>query len=175
MFYINFVIVEICLVTIPYRRRQRKFPSKRFHRKSRKCNHNHNYYYCPTKAVATANLTERNDFNKNFTIDYDTDTSTVLAITTFNKDSNENEDIKQTKSTLSSWIIDSGVSVHITNSLKLLNNIHKCNELLSTSNGEIVRATLSGEFTGYINNNKFTIKNVYYVSGTKYKKKHHIC
>ena len=148
-------------------RRQRKFTTKRSHRRPRKSNHNHNHNYCPTKVIATANLTEKNDSNKNFTIDYDTDTATVLTITTLNKDNNENEDIHQTKNSLSSWIIDSGASVHITNSLKLLNNIHKCNELISTANGEIVRASLSGEFTGYINNNKFTIKNVYYVPGIK--------
>jgi len=59
--------------------------------------------------------------------------------------------------------MDSGASIHITGCIDLLTDIKKCNEELILSNGKTFVASALGNFTGYINNLKLTLKNVFYV------------
>jgi len=65
--------------------------------------------------------------------------------------------------TISNWILDSGASVHITKSLNLLSNIQTVDEKIALPNGKLISSTFRGQFTGFINDNKISLKNVYYV------------
>ena len=67
------------------------------------------------------------------------------------------------QSHISQWIIDSGASIHITGCIDLLTDIKKCNEEVILPNGKTVVASAYGNFTGYIENSKFILKNVFYV------------
>ena len=59
--------------------------------------------------------------------------------------------------------MDSGASIHITRCINLLTDIKKCNEEVILPNGKTVVASAYGNFTGYIDNSKLTLKNVFYV------------
>jgi len=64
---------------------------------------------------------------------------------------------------ISQWILDSGSSVHITNSIIYLTNIKDCNEEIILPNGKIIHSTKQGDFIGYLNNIKFILNDVFYV------------
>jgi len=49
----------------------------------------------------------------------------------------------------------------------LLSNVRKCNEINSLANGEKITSTYIGDLNGYINNDKITLKNVFYTPEIK--------
>jgi len=53
--------------------------------------------------------------------------------------------------------------LHITKFIGVLTNIKKCNEEITLPNGKIVTSSAYGDFTSYLNNTKFILKNVFYV------------
>jgi len=60
------------------------------------------------------------------------------------------------------WTLDSGASVNITNHLNILKNIKKNNERIYLANNQYITTKFIGDLTGYVNNHKITINNVYY-------------
>jgi len=57
--------------------------------------------------------------------------------------------------------------VNIISSAKFLRNTKKCNEPISTANGELMTSVFSGQFIGYIGKRKFILNDVYYIPGVK--------
>ena len=64
---------------------------------------------------------------------------------------------------ISSWILDPGASLHITNSISSFKNLKYCNENIILPNGNIVTSLKRGDFIGYLNNNKFISRNDHFV------------
>jgi hypothetical protein len=61
-------------------------------------------------------------------------------------------------------IFNSGSSVNITKSFNLLSNIQTINEKIALPNGKLISSTIRGHYlTSFINDNKITLKNIYYV------------
>jgi len=94
--------------------------------------------------------------------DYNTENGIFIGCI-LSKPSDDNSKCKQMLQDISVWILDSGSSIHITNSIRHLENIKNCNENIILPNGKMVLANYRGDFTGYINSNKLTLRNVYYV------------
>ncbi len=86
--------------------------------------------------------------NKNFEVNY------------LSNESNQNDSTYINNT--SCWILDSGASIHITNNVKQLHDVTKCNESIKLPNGKSILSKCKGNFTGLINNNKITLTNVYF-------------
>lgn len=69
----------------------------------------------------------------------------------------------KTSENLSCWILDSGASIHTTNDISLLHNISLFRETISLANGKTVNSTHKGDLIGTLNDNDFSLTNVYYV------------
>jgi len=147
--------------TIKHRKHNLK---SKVHQKRRHFHQNHKSR--SSKQLAAVSLTDRNENKVTFN-DNDTATATILIITKLNPSKAKYNQNLHLKKSVSNWIIDSGASVNITSSPELLHNTQKCEEPISTANGELMKATIIGTFTGYINNTKFVLNNVYYVPGIK--------
>ena len=80
---------------------------------------------------------------------------------------NNNTNESSNKNDLISWTLDSGASYHMTHNLGCLHNIHKHQEIISFADGGTVKSKYIGTFTGYINENKITLKNVLYIPSFK--------
>eukprot|EP00833_Pecoramyces_ruminatium_P005940 jgi/Orpsp1_1/1179972/evm.model.c7180000071638.1 len=99
-------------------------------------------------------------FNK----DYNSDPNMVLnCIESGSHPSTEHTNHSKINPEISNWIIDSDSSLHITNCFDLLSNIQKCNEDIILPNGQSIKSHNKGDFTGYLNNNKITLSNVYFI------------
>jgi len=68
---------------------------------------------------------------------------------------------------LINWTLDSGSSYHMTNDLKSLENVVEHEEVISFADGGKVIATHKGDYLGYINDNKITLRDVLYVPAFK--------
>jgi len=111
------------------------------------------------------NYVSSNDKNHNsgiFSEDYNLENDVLLnCITT--KIQNDSKTKLEQNNKISSWILDSGASLHITNSISSLKNLKYCNENIVLPNGNIVTSHKCGDFIGYLNNNKFVLRNVHFV------------
>jgi len=58
------------------------------------------------------------------------------------------------------WILDSGVSVHITHIPELLMNKKKYEETIYIANGKHVISTYIGDIKRFVNSNKIILRNV---------------
>ena len=62
------------------------------------------------------------------------------------------QNLDQIRNSISSWIIDSGASINITNQINLLSEIKRCNEKIHLANGSTLISRYVGTFNGFINN-----------------------
>jgi len=92
-----------------------------------------------------------------FTKDYNSQGNLDINFVEINK---QNEENKQKE--MMCWILDSGVSINITDHLNKLHNIQKCNDKFYLANDQVISTQFKGELIGYISNHKVTIKNIYY-------------
>jgi len=117
------------------------------------------------KNINFINIDKNNsNYNTNyadyFSNDYNSDNPNEInyiskpIINTINNSSKRNS--------ISCWILDSGASINITNNINLLSDIKNCNEYIQLANGKSILSKQIGNFRGFINNNEFIIKNVYF-------------
>jgi len=69
---------------------------------------------------------------------------------------------KKLKPMILVWILDSGASISTINDIKFLTNIKICKTKILLENGKEVLSEFCSYFVGFINNNKFILKIVYY-------------
>jgi len=93
--------------------------------------------------------------------DYNSEDNAILNCVTTNY---TKANIHEQHNNLTFWILDSGASLHISNSTKHLSNIKHCNEYVHLLNGKTVLSNTQGPFTDFLFNYKIIfLNNVYYV------------
>ena len=94
-------------------------------------------------------------------MDYNTENYSFLGCVIKNNSSSQvtNEITSSSHNDLTAWILDSGSSLHLTNSLKYITNLCNGKENIILPNGSIVNSTISGDFIGFINRNKIIYYN----------------
>ncbi len=95
-----------------------------------------------------------------FSTDYNSKHCIELNYAKLNREQNQNPNNEE--NIITCWILDSGASIHVTYQLSILTNIRQCDERITLANGKSIHIKQIGDFTGFINNNKFILKNVYY-------------
>jgi len=93
-------------------------------------------------------LQNSNNYDSTFIKDYNSDNNTEINLL----DTYPKENINQISNSISSWIIDSGASINITNQINLLSEIKRCNEKIHLANGSTLISRYVGTFNGFINN-----------------------
>ena len=61
------------------------------------------------------------------------------------------------------WTLDSGTTYHMTGNVDLLDNKKAFNKKIFFANGDYVKSKYIGEFNGYINDNKISLKNILFI------------
>ena len=137
----------------------------RWNRNFKRNSHKNNKYNNSKQQLNSIEKTNNKNINSNLSFkDYNSDSCDFLGcITTESKTNPNNEQFNKNPNEISNWILDSGASLHITNSPNLLTNIKPCNEKISLPNGKFVLSNFRGNFTGYINSNKIVLNDVYVV------------
>jgi len=102
----------------------------------------------------------KDNYQEDFSKDYFSDNALEINSIETNNNYNKINEIKNNNFIV--WILDSGASISTTNNINLLTNIKKCNTKISLANGKKILSNYYGDFTGFINNYKFTLKNIYY-------------
>jgi len=131
---------------------QRKMNSKHI---KNKINNKHIYSLSKYIYVYEDNYSE--DFSKDYNCNNAIEINSLEVANNIN-DNNNNKN----NTNFITWILDSGASISTTNDINHLINIKKCKTKLLLANGKEVLSEFSEDFQGYINNYKFTLKNVYY-------------
>jgi len=109
----------------------------------------------------------KDNYQEDFSKDYFSDNALEINSIETNNNYNKFNEIKNNNFIV--WILDSGASISTTNNINLLTNIKKCNTKISHANGKKILSNYYGDFTGFINNYKFTLKNIYYSKHIKKK------
>jgi len=103
----------------------------------------------------------KDDYLEDFSKDYNSDNAIEInCLERINNKNHENSNIHNNNFIV--WILDSGASISTINDIKFLTNIKKCKTKILLANGKEVLSEFCGDFVGFINNNKFILKNVYY-------------
>jgi len=141
----------------------------KFHTNKRKVsiNDNKNKMNINNKHVYPINNVDhyKDEYSEDFTKDYNSDNALEINnIETIknNININNNNQINYTNNNFIIWILDSGASISTTNDINLLTNIKKCHTKISLANDKEILSNYIGDFVGFINNQKFTLKNVFY-------------
>jgi len=126
--------------------KRKTFKSKRYANSLGKNNYNTTFSNAFTK-----------DINNYENLDDNASNLSLNIATITNNNTN-----KFNKKDMICWTLDSGASVNITNHLNILKNIKKNNERIYLANNQYITTKFIGDLTGYVNNHKITINNVYY-------------
>ena len=132
---------------------------------------NKNNYQKKHAYLVNKNENYQDDFIKDYNSENGIDID--YAVTNNPNDSNLNQinNIQQSRinqqdnkvdNNITVWVLDSGASISITNSILSLINIRKCEISISLANGKEIISNYIGDFVGFVNNDKFILKNVYY-------------
>jgi len=137
----------------------KNFKNRAFHNKRYINNKNKQISYI--EANKEDNLNYKEEYLETFTTDYNSNFENKAdniedAINNQNHNYNNNNSI-------SIWTIDSGASMHITHQFNTLHNVKPHYEIVTFANGDKVQSTYIGDFEGYINNTKISLKNVLFI------------
>ena len=132
---------------------------KRFNNyKQQKTKYNYRRNHTKNQLLMTTQENNKNLYQDAFTQDYSSQLENPTLLLTNAIDN---------KNSISTWIIDSGASVHITWQKSLLNKIKPHSEPITFANGNRIYSTHKGDLHGYINDEEINLKNVLYIPNLK--------